>query len=185
MRPAVSSMAAICLAASLAHGSKLPNQTVQENKTKHPANQQSSSEATSQEEMNFKLLIMSNGVTKSGASFGGKIYETPAHTKVYLYMVHLGSREGAKKEYEDRLKEAIRITNQGEVQDNAATKPATMKDRAEIVVPATRDCKETTTILATAGTVLRVIQSCSPEAAIEFEKQAKRNGSENDQYVIR
>jgi len=151
MRLAISTISAICLAASLAYGSKLPNQTAQENKTQRPASQQSSSEATSQEGMNFKLLIMSNGVTKSGASFDGRIYETPTHTKVYLYMVHLGSREGAKKEYEDRLKEAIRIINQGEVRDNPATKPATAEDRAEIVVPATRDCKETTTILVTAG----------------------------------
>ena len=175
MSPAISSIAALCLAASLAYGSKLLNQTAQENKTQRPANQQSSSEATSQEGMNFKLLIMSNGVTKSGASFGGKIYETPTHTKVYLYMVHLGSREGAKQEYEDRLKETIRIINQGAVQDDPATKPVTTEDRAEIIVPATRDCKETTTILATAGTVLRVIQSCSREAAVEFEKQANRN----------
>src|SRR5579859_7691560 len=62
MSPAISSIAALCLAASLAYGSKLLNQTAQENKTQCPANQQSSSDATSQEEMNFKLLIMSNGV---------------------------------------------------------------------------------------------------------------------------
>ena len=128
---------------------------------------------------------MSDGVTKSGARWGGKTYETPTHTKVNLTIVHLNSRESAKEEYEQRLKEAVRIVNQGEVQDKPATKPATTEDRAEIIVPSTRECKEPTAIIATAGTVLRIIQSCSSQVAIEFEKQAKSNESKNDKDVVR
>jgi hypothetical protein len=185
MKTAISTVVTICLAVSAAHHSQQPSQTGQDDKTQHPANQQKSTDATTQEEMKFKLLIMSNGVTKSGATWGGKTYETPTHTKVYLTIVHLDSREGAKKEYDEWLQRAARITHQGKVQDKPATKPATTEDRAEIIVPATRECKETTTILATAGTVLRIIASCSSEAALQFERQANRSESENDQDVVR
>jgi hypothetical protein len=169
----------------VAYGSQQPSQTGQQDKTQHPASQQRSPDATPREEMKFKLLIMSDGGTKSGATFGRKIYETPNHTRLYLTIVHLDSREGAKKEYDDWLKRAAEIINQAKVQDNPATKPATTEDRAVIVVPATRECKETTTILATAGTTLRIIQSCSSDAAIEFEKRAKRAERENDEFVVR
>jgi hypothetical protein len=40
---------------------------------------------------------------------------------------------------EDRVKKAVRKINQGKVQDKPATKPATTKDRTEIVVPSTRE----------------------------------------------
>jgi hypothetical protein len=172
----------ICFAASVAYCSRQPRQTGQE---EHSASQQEIQDATPHEEMKFNLLTMSNGVTKGGASWGGKTYETPSHTKLYLTIVHLDSREGAKKEYDEWLKRAVRIINQGKVQDKPATKPAMTEDRAEIIVPTKRDCKEATTIIATAGTVLRVISSCSSEAVFQFEKAANRAESENDQYVVR
>ncbi|MGA9633456.1 MAG: hypothetical protein WBC67_04245 [Candidatus Acidiferrales bacterium] len=118
---------------------------------------------------------MSNGVTGSGARWGGQTYETPTHTRVYLYLVYLHSREDAKKEYDDRLNGALRIISQGRVEDGAATKSATTEERAVIVISVKRDCKEATVILATAGSALRVIESCSAEAAVEFEKQGKRS----------
>ena len=170
MKAAIWTVVTICLATSAVHYSQQPGQAGQEDKTQHPLNQQKSTDAIRQEEMKFKLLIMTNGVTKSGATWGGRTYETPTHTKVNLTIVHLDSREGAKKEYDEWLKRAARIIHQGKVQDKPATKPATMEDRAEIIVPATRVCKEATTIIATAGSRLRIIQSCSSEAAIEFEK---------------
>jgi|ERR1700675_2563151 len=186
MRPATLSTVLICLAASLANGSQSPSQTGQEDKTQRPTNQQNSPDATPQEQMKFKLLLMSDGRTESGATIGGKTYETSTHTKVYLAIVHSGSREAAKKEYDDRLKGAVRILNQGKVEDKPATKPASTEDRAVIIAPATtEDCKETTIILATAGTVLRIIQSCSSEAAIEFEKQARLGEGKNDRFVVR
>ena len=105
---------------------------------------------------------------------------------VDVTMVHLGSREGAKKEYDDQLKGAVRIIEQGKVQDKPASKPATTEDRAVIVVPSTaKDCKEMFTILATAGTVLRIHQSCSLEAVVEWEKGAKHNESVDDRFVFR
>jgi hypothetical protein len=184
MRPTMPTVAAICLATSLAYCFQQPSQTGQE-KTQRPASQQETPDITPHDDMKFKLLIMSNGVTKSGAGFGAETFETPTHTKVYLTIVHLDSRENAKKEYDDNIKRAERIINQGKVQDKPATNPATTEDRAEIIVPATRECKEATTILATAGKALRIITSCSSEATIEFEKQARRNESKNDQYVAR
>jgi hypothetical protein len=56
------------------------------------------------EEMKFKRLGTSSGVTKSGASWTGTTYETAAHTRVHLTIVHLDSREGAKNEFADWLK---------------------------------------------------------------------------------
>jgi hypothetical protein len=57
-----------------------------------------------------------------------------------------------KKEYDDWLKEAARIINQGKVQDKPATKAATTNDRAVVIIPAARECQELTAMLSTAGT---------------------------------
>jgi hypothetical protein len=186
MRPAILSAVLICLSASLAYGSQEPSQTGQDDKTQRPANQQDNPDATPQEEMKFKLLLMSDGWTESGARCGGSTYETSTHTKLYLTIVHTSSRERAKKEYDDRLKGAVRILNQGKVEDKPATKPASTEDRAVIIaLGTTEECRETTVILATAGKVLRIIQSCSSEAAIEFERRAKLAESKNDRLVFR
>lgn len=184
MRPAVWTMVGICLTASVIYAAQQSGNTGKD-KGQHPANQQESPDATPHEEMKFNLLVMSNGVTKWGAPWQGKTYETPSRTKLYLTIVHLDSREGAKKEYDEWIRKAVRTINQGKVQDKPATTPVTTEDRAEIIVPATRDCKEATTIIATAGTVLRIISSCSSEAALDFEKAANRSESENNQYVVR
>lgn len=76
---------------------------------------------------------MSKGFTENGFAYSGLTYETTTHIAVYIGMVHLASREGAKKEYDDQLKGAVRIIEQGKVQDKAAT----TEDRAVIVVPST------------------------------------------------
>jgi hypothetical protein len=97
MRSAILTTVVIYLAASVAYGSQQLSRTGQEDKTERPANQQSSPDAKPKEGMKFKLLIMSDGMTRSGATWGGKTYETPTHTKVYLTIVHLGSREKCKE----------------------------------------------------------------------------------------
>ncbi len=171
----------ICLVVSSAARSQQPAHTGQ---TNSPASQQSVPAATPQ--MKFKLLRMSNGWTDNGFAVSGMNYESTAHVKVCLKIVHPGSREGAKKEYDDWLKEAAKIIEQGTVQDKPATKPATTEDRAVIVVLETaRDCERMFTVVATAGTVLRLIESCSLEAAVEFERQAKRSESMDDRLVSR
>jgi hypothetical protein len=163
-----------------------PTETGHADKTQRSANQQGSPDPTPQDEIKFRLLRMSDGATKSGARFGGKTFETTTtQTKLYLIIVHLDSREGAKKEYGEWFKMATRIIRQGKVQDKPATKPVLTEDRALVIFPATRECNELTTILRTAGTSLRIIQSCSSDAAREFERQANRNESENDKYVVR
>ncbi|HTA56984.1 MAG TPA: hypothetical protein VK805_02445 [Candidatus Baltobacteraceae bacterium] len=162
---------AIYLAVFMACSSQQPSASGYEEKTQRPENRQTTPDAKPHAGMEFKLLRMTNGVNGAGKTWGGKIYETPTHTKVQLTIVHLDSRESAKKEYDDNLKAAIRIIKQEKVQDKPATKPATTEDRAEVIVSAARECKEATSILATAGTVLRIITSCSSEAAIEFESR--------------
>lgn len=179
-------MIVICLVASAAYISQAAIQPGQEIETPHLANQQGGQDATPQEEIKFRLLRMSNGWTKNGFSYGGMTYETTTHIKVYVTIVHLDSREAAKKEYDDRLKEAVRVIEQGRVKDQPATKPATTEDRAVVIVPATsKDCKEMFTVLATAGTALRIQQSCSLEAVVEWEKRAKRGESVDDRFVVR
>jgi hypothetical protein len=186
MKTVLSTIIAICLSATAAYGSQSPTPTGQQADTKRPATQQSSPETTPQVEMKFKLVMMSNGSTKNGFAFSGMTYETANQVKVYVYLVHLGSREGAKKEYDDRLKEAVRIIEQGKIQDKPASKPPTTEDRAVIVLPSTgKDCKEMFTVLATAGTVLRIQQSCSLEAVVAWEKLANRNESVDDRFVVR
>lgn len=138
------------------------------------------------EEMKFKLLSMSSGVTKSGASWGGTTYETAANTRVHLTIVHLDSGEGAKNEFADWLKlKGVRIIRKGKVQDKPAAKPPTTEDRAVVKFAVPSECNEGIAIFATAGTELRIIQSCSAKAAFEFEKQGKRGENQNDKYVVR
>ena len=186
MKTVLSTIIAICLAAAAAYGSQSPTPTGQEATAQRPANQQTSPDTTPQVETKFNLLMLSDGVSESGYSFGGKTYETATHIKVYVAIVHTGSREGAKKEYDDRRKEAVRIIEQGKVEDKPASKPATTEDRAVIVVSSTtKDCKEMFSILATGGTVLRIYQSCSLEAVVALEKVAKRNESIDDRFVVR
>jgi hypothetical protein len=178
-------MILVCLVASVVSRSQSAPQTEQDVKTPSVANQSSGPDTTPQE-MKFKLLRMSNGMTKNGFANGGLTYETADHTMVHVRMVHADSREGAKAEYEGEVKGAVRIIERGQIQDKPATKPATTEDRAVVVVPSTvKDCKEMFTVLATAGTVLRIQQSCSLEAVIEWEKQAKRNESVDDRFVVR
>jgi len=187
MRRAISRAAVvISLAASTVCGFQQPTETAHEGKTQRPMNQQGSPDATPQNEIKFRLLTMSNGVTKSGAGFGGKTFEmTTTQTKLYLTIVHLDSREGSKKEYDEWFKMALRVINQGKVQDKPATKPASTEDRAVVILPASRECKELTTILRTAGVSLRIIESCSAETALEFERQAGRSENQDDRFVVR
>jgi hypothetical protein len=186
MHTALSKMAAICLVAAATHGSRPLTPMGQEADTQRPATQPSSPETTPQVEMKFDLVKMSHGFTKNGFLISGRTYKTANQVMVYVAIVHLVSREGAKKEYDDRLKEALRIIEQGKVDDKPATKPATTEDRAVIVVPSTeKDCKEMFSILATAGTVLRIQQSCSLDAVVAWEKLARRNESVRDRFVSR
>ena len=171
----------ICLLVSSAARSQQPAHTGQTNSS--PSQQ---SVPTPTPQVKFKLLRMSNGWTDNGFAVSGMNYESTAHVKVSLKMVHPGSREGAKREYDDWLKEAAKIIEQGTIQDKPATKPATTEDRAVVLVRETsKDCEEIFSVVATAGTVLRIIQSCSLEAAVEFERQAKRNESMDDRLVSR
>jgi hypothetical protein len=164
MRQAALWMAVFCSVVSAATGSQLPNH----------------------EETKFNLLAMTNGVTKSGASWGGKIYESATGARVRLTIVHLDSREGAKNEYADWLKlKGVRVISKGKVEDKPATKPATTEDRAIVKFAVPSECDEGTAIFATAGSVLRIIQSCSAKAAFEFEKQAKRGENQNEEYGVR
>ena len=173
----------ITFASPTASRSQSPTQTGQ---TVSPTGQQDSPDETSHEKMKFILLVMGNGWTKQGYAVSSMNYESAAHIKVYLKIVHLDSREDARKEYDDWLKKAVRIVDQGKVQDKPATKPATSEDRAVILVPSTaKDCDEMFTVVANSGTVLRTIQSCSLDAAVEFERQAKRKESVDDRWVSR
>jgi hypothetical protein len=123
----------------------------------------------------FHVLGTTSGVTKSGASWDGTNYGTTTGANVHLTIVHLDSLERTKNEYADWLKlKGVRIISKGRIQGKPATKPATTEDRAVVKFAVPSECDEGTAIFATAGTALRIIQSCSAKAAFEFEKQARR-----------
>jgi hypothetical protein len=148
MRQAALWVAVFCFVVSPANGSQLPGY----------------------EKMKFKVLGTSSGVTKSGASWEGTLYETATQTRVFLTIVHLDSREGAKNEYAEWLKlKGVRIISKGKVQD----KPATTEDRAVVKFAVPSECDDGIAIFATAGTELHIVQSCSAKAAFEFEKTGK------------
>lgn len=163
MRQAASWVAVFCLVVSAAAGSQLPGH----------------------EGTKFNRLGMTSGVTKSGASWEETLYETATGARVRLTIVHLDSREDAKNEYAEWLKlKGVRIISEGKVQDKSAAEPATAEDRAVVKYAVPSECDDGTAIFATAGTVLRVIQSCSAKTAFEFEKQASRDENENREYGV-
>jgi hypothetical protein len=156
MRQVASWVVVFCLVVSASMGSQMPGH-----------------EATK-----FNLLGITNGVTKSGASWDGTIYETANGSRVHLTIVHLDSPEGAKNEYADWLKlKGVRIISKGKVQGKLATKPGQTEYRAIVRFAVPSECNEGTAILATAGTSLRIIQSCSSKAAFEFERQKFQTGN--------
>ena len=149
MGRAASRVTVFCLAVSAATASQLPGH----------------------EGTKFNHFSTTSGVTKSGASWEGTFYRTATGATVRLTIVHLDSPEGAKNEYADWLKQkAVRIISKEKVQDNSGS----MEDRAVAHLFVPSECDEGTAIFATAGKVLRIIQSCSAKAAFEFEKQANR-----------
>jgi hypothetical protein len=160
MRQTASWVAVFCLVVSAAHGAQL----------------------TGHEEIKFERVATSSGVTESGAPWQGTLYETTTRTRVHLTIVHLESREGAKNEFSAWLKlKGIRIVSNGKVQDE----PTTIEERAVVKYPVPSECDEGTAILATVGTALRIVQSCSVKAAYEFEKQVKRETNQDPRLVIR
>jgi hypothetical protein len=149
MRQAASWAAVLCLVMSAAQGAQSPGR----------------------EAIKFNRVATSNGVTKSGASWEGTLYETATGTRVHLTIVHRESREDAKNEFADWLKlKGTRIVSKGTVQDE----PATIEERAVVKYPVPSECDEGIAIVGTVGNAFRVIQSCSIKAAFEFEKQVKR-----------
>jgi hypothetical protein len=118
----------------------------------------------------FNRFSTTSGVTNSGASWDGTFYRTASGAMVRLTIVHLDSPEGVKNEYVNWLKQkAVRIISKEKVQD----KSGSTEERAVAKLFVPGECDEGTAIFATAGKVLRIIQSCSVKAAVEFEKQVK------------
>jgi hypothetical protein len=169
MRTVKPLLLAISLAAAAVYSSQQPSQAKQESKTQSSTNEQSNPDSTEQKSARFKLILMSDGVTKSGARWGGKTYETPTHTKVYIITVYLDSHAGAKKEYDNWLKSAVRIVEETKAQD----KVDGSEYRSVVMAAVSKDCKEITEILTTVGSDLRIIESCSSDAAFEVEKLAQ------------
>jgi len=165
MTSLVSGLIAMLLAASIGSAARAQTQTGQNDKAQQP-----STEQPMQRPSEFKLLILSNGFTASGNPFGGQVYATMAGVKVYLYNVYCRSRKGVEKEYHDRLKVAAKITRQDEYQVGKGEAMLT-EHRAVLVVTDSKVCGELTTITQTVGSRLRIIQSCSADAATEFENE--------------
>jgi hypothetical protein len=158
MRHAASSMTVFWLVVLAATGSQLPGR----------------------DGMKFNLIGTTSGVTKSGASWDGTLYRTATGARVHLTIVHLDSREGAKNEYGSWLRlKGVRVISKGKAEDKPATKPATTEDRAVVKFAVPSECDNGTAVLTTAGTLLRIIQSCSAEVAFEFEKQAQSGQNKN------
>jgi len=160
-----SGLIAMSLAASIGSAARAQTQTGQNDKAQQP-----STEQPMQRPSEFKLLILSNGITASGNPFGGRIYATTAGVKVYLYNVYCRSRESVEKEYHDRLKVAAKIIRQDEFQVGKG-KAMLTEHRAVLVVTDSKRCGEVTTIMQTVDSRLRIIQSCSADAVAEFENE--------------
>jgi hypothetical protein len=167
MSPIVATFIGICLAASIACGSNQPSGARQDNQPHDPADQRTLGDVTPQQNTKFTVTMMFDGFTKSGARLGGTLFETPIHSTVSAETVYLHSHEDAEKEFDDWIKLALKVIEQGKVQNMP-------EERAVVTVRDMRGCEVATQILFTSGRLLRVISSCSSDDALEFEKQASR-----------
>jgi hypothetical protein len=123
----------------------------------------------------FTLIRMANGVTKDGGSFSENIYQAHDGQKVYEYIIHTGSTDKVKKDFDARLKDATKVIEQVQPLEE---KGQVVGQRAVITGP-DKQQKTTSMILITAGNNLRIIQSESLEDALEFETQAKEGHSDS------
>jgi hypothetical protein len=167
-RRMVLALAALCFASTaIAYGLDQPSEARPLQQPQPSTNQQATGGIAPHESTKFTATMMANGVTKSGAEWGGTIWETPTHTIVNAETVYLRSHEDAEKEYGDWMKMAINVVEQGKIQDEA-------EQRAVVTVSGTRGCDVANEILFTSGKLLRVITSCSLADALEFERQASQ-----------
>ena len=115
----------------------------------------------------FKLAIMSHGTTQTGAAFSQNTWVTDAGEKVYEFMIHCGSAAGVKKEQEYWIERSTKIIKREKLERKDGT-----EERVVVILPA-RLCEEGTTIMETRGSILYHIQSCSAQAAFDFENESK------------
>ena len=117
---------------------------------------------------NFKLVRMANGVAADGALFSENTYERLTGEKVWVIMIHYGSAERVKTQFEEKVAKATKVIEQQKV---AGEKGAT--EARAIITFTANNKKVVSMIIVTAGTELREIQSYSLQDALEYEKQIK------------
>src|SRR5580704_13489221 len=149
---------------ALAHS--VPPVTGQEVAPIRQTGQDAAGSAGPKNDGNFKLVRMANGVAADGALFSENTYERLTGEKVWVIMIHYGSAERVKTQFEDKIAKATKIIEQQKV---AGEKGAT-EARALITFTANNK-KVVPMILVTAGTELREIQSYSLQDVLECEKQ--------------
>ena len=121
-------------------------------------------------EVQFKLLRMWNGQTKSGAECAGRDFESPDHVKLWSTTVYLSSRDGAMKEYRAVLNGAAKIISDGKLGTGAEVG----ERRAVVLLTGGKDCERLTEIVFTRDTELHLLESCSADTVFGFERQAGR-----------
>lgn len=132
----------------------------------------------SQQELKFTLLSMSNGVSRSGAPFSQNTYGTVRGEKVYELVIHFDSATDAKKELSYWIGKAIKIVDRQQVKEKSGT-----EERIVITVSG-KHCEEATIIMETDKTILHQIQSCSAQAALDFEKEFKGTRGTGDKRDV-
>jgi len=171
MRPAISWAVAISLAASTACAFQQPTETAHADKTQRSANQQGSPDATPSRRSKIQT---SQNVRRRDQKWGwvwredlrNDDHPNKALSHHRAFGLSRRRKEGIRRVVQDGNKN----NQSGEVQDKPATKPASTEDRAVVILPATKECREVTSILRSAGASLRIIESCSAEADDQGER---------------
>jgi hypothetical protein len=114
----------------------------------------------------FTITVVSNGITKSGATFTQNTYVAETGEKVYEVTVHCESSEAARKELEfwiDRATKIIKREKQGK----------DLTEEAAISVLPSKHCDDETMIMETEGKLLYTIHSCSAQVLTDFQKESR------------
>lgn len=161
----ISLLIGVSFAVTTAHTTAAVGNSTQTDKSGQSINQQN---ADVHKEPKFRLTIMSNGIVKSGASFGGMTFiDESSGMKVWRNNVYLRSADSARKEFDDEVADDIESGGQLKPDKRAVAAP---EKRAVVALPSKDGCAEPTTIRFTDGAILREVYSCSSEVAHEFEE---------------
>jgi hypothetical protein len=124
----------------------------------------------------FKLLRMANGITPDHFGFSENTYEGPDLEKVYFRIVHYRSIDRAQGEFDQRMKNAVKVLDRLESKGESGG-----TDQMAVIVAGEGNAKQRTTILIHVGPDFRTVESNSAQDVLEVAGEIKSDEKKREQ----